>query len=348
MEQHEAISLVFVAAIVTLSLAATMLIAAKYGTPVGWDYKHHVVMATKYARGSFDLSPTSIGTNFGIYPPLFHIMLAFFIISGTLGAASLFMQVAFYPLIMLSGMFLVWKTLGERQAAIAGIIMLGSVALFDRSQVIPQSLDMIFIPLGMYLFLKKDKLSLICLSIPMYAHGPFAFPLLGAMLLFSRKHKPYRELAKWALAISLPIIALVALTLPSYASFSSGYNNPQERIMTENPLYMILYMGPIPVVLLPISLIAAGRRWRGLSGIETMSVYWIALLCPLLLVMADRFASYAVVPTAVLASSWLSGKARKKWLLVMLVLLFWIAMTTSYIPMLRIISGWNGYAMDAF
>ena len=357
MHVNKAISIAFISVVVALAVSASFSIVLRYGRPVGWDYRYHVEIAQEYAKGNFGATNPGIVRDFGTYPPLFHLFLALLINLGILLPASLFMQIAFYPLIIISVTYLAWKRLGLQHAAFAATILFGSVAVLDRAQVIPQSLDMIFIPLGFYFFLKKRALpALACLIITAYSHGLFALPFVAAMMIYAwrRNSREYRRIAVYAFLIFIPVLILAALTLPSYLSFAGGLNNPQEEIIARQPWRLPIYMGMVPMAMLPLSVIYLLKKkelLKGINGINEIMTYWLVFLLPLLVVMVDRFASYAVQPISILAAvaiiTWLKCNTKRIWLpLAFMILLFLASFYTAYLPMLRLFWGWGGVGLD--
>ena len=347
METESAISVVFISAVAALAFTATVTMTIQNNRPVGWDYRYHVNIAEAYVQGDFH----AIATNYGLYPPLFHLMLAGFIVLGILLPASMLLQVFFFPLAVLSVAFLAWKRLGPRQAAMSAAILIGSVAMLDRSQVIPQSLTMIFVPLGLLFFLSRRKWpALGCVAVTLYSHGVYGFHLLGAMLLHAwrSRDRDYRKMAGCGIALLIPIIILLALSLPQAASFASSVTNPQEQAMLADPIKFVLYMGVVPFIMLPVSLaLTAWKRRLAGQEIVMISLYWLFLLTPLLGVELDRFASFAVQPVAILAAASLGMALRdKKRFWTALIIIFIVSFATAYIPMLRIFSGYGGMRLD--
>ena len=352
-------SIIFSLLIITLALVVTTSILVQYEKPIGWDYRFHVGIAEEYASFNFDPVSVGIATNYGIYPPLFHFFIALLINIGLLLPASIIMQLIFYPLAIAVPVYFIGRRIGWQYSGIGGIILLGSVALFDRSQVIPQSLDMILIPLGLLFFLEKKRIpALVCLAITAYSHGIFSIPLVGIFLAIAWKRKDYMKIAKPALLLFIPILVLFAFSFTSYLDFSSGYNNPQEQILLNNPINAVLYFGIVPLSMLPISLVYLWKKGKLRSGSSRINlnqtmVYWLLLLSPLLIVMIDRFPSYAAAPISILGASaistWFKGSKRNDKVVILAIImlvLFGLVLYTSFNPIMRIVWGFGGARLD--
>lgn len=306
-----------------LALAATLYCAR--GGVIGWDFTFHVDIAGQWLAGTVPYF------HHGAYPPLFHWFLAGLIALNILTPVSLAVQVLAYPAIILSTAYLSYRIYGNDHATITALIMFSSFAVFDRAQVIPQTIDMIFLPIGMLFFTQKRTWKTIgSFAVSAYSHGPFSMPLLGGALYRAWRRPEYRKLAILMLIVLIPVLVMVALNLQNLLLFSSGANNPQETYALNDPVWFICYMGVVPFGVMLFSLAYLGMKRRLFTGLNGMMFAWLLATLPLLFVMIDRFASYSIPAIAILGASSLEG-VYKKFRIPFIVWMLLLAFATSYV-----------------
>ncbi|MFH0831494.1 MAG: hypothetical protein V1886_01345 [archaeon] len=300
------ISLCLIVLAVSLSSYLSISIALKYGV-IGDDFRFHIQAAEIYASGDNAMSSPELLNKFGgPYPPLFHLFLALFIKTGILNLATSIMQALFYPLILLSAGFLVFRKKGVIAAAFTILLMFGSIALFDRAQVIPQSIDMILFPLAVLAFLSSRKIPFIALMLVMiYSHGYFSILLLLAAALYSLAEKKNRSFILLTGILSLPLAAIFIKYIPSYLALRTEAN-----ILVSDPLFFVSYLGLNILALLPLAIAYFILERKSLDELDKFSLWWLLAECILLWKFPDRFASYAVVPASIIISKMLTRFSR--------------------------------------
>jgi hypothetical protein len=252
-----------------------------------------------YARGENALFNQEFLKAFGgPYPPLFHLFLAIFVKLGIIMQAAVLLQIIFYPLILLSTAFLVWKKKGILAAAFTIVLMFTSIALFDRAQVIPQSIDMILFPFAIFFFLENKKVPFIVLmTIMIYSHGYFPLLLLLAVALFSFIEKKNQKAVIITAILSLPLILLCLKYIPSYLTARTETN-----FLLADPLFILSYFGIALTLFLPLGLIYFFIERKNLDELDKISIYWLLATLLLAFKFPDRMASYAAVPASIIIS----------------------------------------------
>ncbi len=296
------VSVFFIILILSCAFYLTFNIAFKYKV-IGDDFRFHLNAAEIYARGENALLDKEILDSFGgPYPPLFHLFLAIFVKLGIEMQAATFLQVIFYPLVLLSAAFLVWKKKGILAAAFTIILMFTSIALFDRAQVIPQSIDMILFPLAVFFFLGDKKVPFIILmTIMIYSHGYFPLLLLLAVALFSFIEKKNQKAAITTSVLSLPLIILSLEYLPSYLTARTEAN-----LLLTNPLFILSYFGINLALMLPLALIYSFMERKNLDKLDKISIYWLLATLLFAFKFPERMASYSVAPASIIISKMFS------------------------------------------
>jgi hypothetical protein len=331
-EQNE--NKLYFAVIAFCILAAAFLstsLALYKGVPGGSDFWYHYSFAQKYANGELALFDSKLmENNGGPYPPLFHLVLAFFVKLGVGIEFAALLQALLYPLALSLTAWLVWKFKGPKAAALVAVLILSSVAFFDRNgQVTPQAFDAIFMPIAAYAFFKgKELLFLASTAIMVYSHAPYSLLLLAAFVVYSLLFSFNKKTVFKAIAISIPMVLTILFFLPSMLSAAGNANTMQEEIIAAKPLFFFLYYSAAAFLVLIASFFAfASEKQSALSlqeksvaaRLQVFSLVWVFCLLPLVLFFSDRFASYVLQPTAVFASLALCGRVERKWFLALLI-----------------------------
>jgi hypothetical protein len=282
--------------ILTLILTAT--IAIRFG-PIGADYNAHRRIAERYAAGDAALFDEQILAENKIpYPPLFHLLLAGAISLGIIVPVEFLLQLLAYPLVLFAPAYLMYKMKGMVPATIVLLLLFGSLALFDRGQVAPQTVDLILFPFAILAFLtNRTTLMSILLLVMVYTHGAYSLLLFGGLFLYALFKKKHLKPLAITLILCLPAIILTLIYLPTALSTGFGINDPQEALLANNPLYLFTYLGPLLCV---FSLIALLSILNTKDETLTLLLFWLAALIPILILFPDRFASYAAAPLALI------------------------------------------------
>ena len=338
--------LIYVVLVLLESFYLTALIAYKYKKPIGNDFWLHLEIAKSYARGELALfKPEFMKPNKGPYPPFFHLFLALFVKFKVPILAGTVMQVIFYPLVLFATLFLVLKKGNKIRASFVPVLMFSSIALFDRTQVIPQAIDMILFPFAIHFFLeKKDMAFIILMLIMIYSHGAFAFLLFASLVVYSLRNNFNISIIKKVLIFSLPLIIITLIYLPSYIISALEIKNEQELLVRTSLRYAIWYVGYPIAFLLPFSLIYYLKKAK--NGFELLILLWFIMLLPLLIFYPDRFCSYIIAPASIMISKRLADLTNRNKILGLLciTLLYFIGLV-SYTYWFNALHGIN-YRFD--
>lgn len=326
--------LFFIILTIFLSFLLTAAISLSAGKPIGSDFWFHLSVAESYARGENALfNEEFMRVNKGPYPPLFHLMFVPLVWLGISIQFATFLQIIFFPLAMSASVFFVWKRVGIAPASFTAILLLSSIAFFDRSvQVIPQAFDMIFFPLAACFFLENRRLPfLVSMFILIYSHGAYGFLLLGSLILYYLKWREGTKMVRDILLISAPLIILTLIFLPSYMGYATVINTPQEELMRANPLYFFVYTGFLPVPIFIVSLVYYFFKRKDLDKTDYLVVFWFIVLIPMFFFFIERFTTYAIVPMSIMVSRFLtrflkSTSHSKVYGLILLIVLFLLAL----------------------
>lgn len=296
------VSVFFIILTLACAFYLTFNIAFKYKV-IGDDFRFHLNAAEIYAGGENALFNKEILNSFGgPYPPLFHLFLAIFVRLGIVMQAATFLQIIFYPLVLLSAAFLVWKKKGILATAFTIILMFTSIALFDRAQIIPQSIDMILFPIAIFYFLENKKMPFIVLmTIMIYSHGYFPLLLLLAVALFSFIEKKNQKAVILTTILSLPLIILSLEYLPSYLA-----SRTETNLLLTNPLFILSYFGINLALFLPLALIYFFIERKNLDELDKISIYWLLATLLFAFKFPERMASYSVAPASIIISKMFS------------------------------------------
>src|SRR3989344_1400329 len=119
----------FIALSLLLAVGLVLGITLKNGAPHGNDFYYHLQYAEKYARGQMAMfDPALTESNRGPYPPLFHLLLAIPALLGVVVQFGAFLNILFYPLAIAATAFLVYRTIGLKQAAFTAVLLVGAIA----------------------------------------------------------------------------------------------------------------------------------------------------------------------------------------------------------------------------
>ncbi|MBW2964286.1 hypothetical protein KY363_02400, partial [Candidatus Woesearchaeota archaeon] len=254
------------------------------GGILGNDFRFHYALAQEYNQGKNALfSDTAITVNGGPYPPLYHMIMVVMMQFGILEQFSILLQTIGFPLVIAIMAYLAYRQMGLRTAAMTSAILLSSVAMFDRSQAIPQMLDMIFFPLAIYFLMKERKWPYIaCMLIPIYAHGMWALLFFGGMTLYTLFRRKYISYNVWVLALSLPIIIMTAWYLPGYLGVHGGAPQSDQEVYASEPSFFMDYLGfaiAIVAIAFIVYLVVKSARQKRFAyrftELEILCLFWL-------------------------------------------------------------------------
>jgi len=289
--------------IITISLILTILIAIHYKMPMGEDISFHLKIAKGYYLGKWMMTDENVLETTKIpYPPILHLILMFGFIFKTPITFTLFIQLFLYPLALYTTGMLVYKELGFKHAIIVLLLLISSYGFFDRTvQIQPQSFDMIFFPISIYFFLRKNTLGFVLSNfIMVYTHSYYSLFLFGTFVLFFL----FRTKGLKMILISfLTFLPLIILTL-SYMGYTLEYmasnsQNIQEEIIRTDPVFLIGYFGGALIFVFIIMIYHKKINLK--DDFQLLLICWIVCLLPLVFAM-DRLVTYLVVPVSILAS----------------------------------------------
>jgi len=165
-----------------------------------------------------------------LYPPLFHLIVAFLsrspenVIQG-----GKYLQAFTYPLTLITTWFLARKFFGSKIAALSifflsmdmGIMLISTMAL-------PSSFVTMFLPLLIFCFVRKKVIfSIIIMTAMLYSHLSFPFVVLFTLLLISLKYREYLKqftiISSASLAIYLPWLARVLIYKGAFSSTTDHF-----------------------------------------------------------------------------------------------------------------------------
>lgn len=302
---EDRISLAFIIITIVLAFSLTAAISITLGKPVGNDIRYHMKVAEAYARFENALFDEAFwGPAGGPYLSELHFILVPFVWAGVAIPFAALLQAFFYPLALSASVFLVWKRYGIGPASYAGIILLSSLAFFDRAmQVNPQAFDMIFFPLAVYFFMAKRRIPfLISMSMVVYSHPGFGLLLLCPILLYHVKSKTGGVMVRDILIVSIPMILLTAAFISPHIELVGGISTYQEEILIEQPLLIFIYIGLLPVAVCGASLAYLCMGRGKLGDFDFLTLIWLVVLTVLIPIYPDRYPTYAIVPMSILGS----------------------------------------------
>lgn len=307
MKNRDYISLFSAILVLFLALLLTVQIVRVYHFPLGSDYLYHRQAARLYLNGRFAMfDQMTIEQTGAPYPPLFHLLLAFFMLIGLGDTFPLFLQIIGYPLLLLSAAFLVFKFRNCVSSTFTLLLMFSSMAVLDRSQVIPQTVELILYPLAVLFYLKRENRNLVIISLAMvYTHAPFTFflliPFIIHSILFRRNLKPLLLV----LVLSTPFVIIYPYYVIRDISRFTGHTEIESQFL-QSPMNAVLYLSPIIVFLAFSSFLISISERQKLDDFDWVVLLWTVSLLPLLFVWADRFLCYAALPLSIYAGSSLS------------------------------------------
>lgn len=301
---------------VFLALAISCSISLRYMAPIGYDFSFHLEIARVWSRGELGmLSDLPMRVNKMPYPPLFHLILVPSVWLNIEIEFAAVLQAFFYPLAVASMMWLWWKK-DKMSSLVAGLLVMGSYAFFDRSiQVIPQALDMILLPLIIYYSLHGNRRFIPLSALLIYNHGLVSLALLGGLYVWEWRKQRIKNVA-YSLLQALPIIAISAYYfLDAFSRFTGSYETLQELQFWTNPLFSLSYLRllflgiPLAIYLLIAEL---PHRLKDLSDLEKISLLTLGSMLVLVPSWADRFLQFSTIPLTILLVETISRAKQPK------------------------------------
>gem|GEM_PF-2915770 len=299
---------------IVLTMFAVLLILASIsgiyqiqtrGGPFASDPHFHHKLASGWLKGDFPLLEEKYFLSESPYPPAFHITIA--LLSKILFASPLtimnIFQILFFPLILISTFYLVYKKTDIYTALLSICFLLSSIGFMDRNmQVIPQAVDVLLFPIAIYFFMENRKKEFFITSVFLiYNHGIYTTLLIASLFIYTLKYEPKRikEFTKIGL-YSFPLYLLMSPFFLGSFSPAAAINSPQKELFMSNPFYGFFYLG----YFLSLTTIISFKFYRKKekTKFETILFYWLFTLLPLFPFFPDRFISYAVQPLAIISA----------------------------------------------
>jgi hypothetical protein len=298
MQNWKKINLIALIIVLLLSLMGEYLVVRKYGTFTGGDTALHLRLTEELLRLKYP------GSSNYPYPPGFHIVLALLsiIFLSTPFHIMKILQVFMLFLAVTSTAYFVFRKTDFYTTSILIMLLLSSPAFWDRSsQVIPQALDLILLPLAFYYFLEEKKWTFIAIStFLVYNHFAYAILPLGGLFLYSainlRRFKEFAIIGVFSLPLVLYMIANISPILIESASIQ----NLQEEAILREPLFAIKYLG-YPLFFLVFTM-GIHQRFKEPIAIVKVSRYWTLSLIPVVIYFPDRFIEYVSQPLAIMGA----------------------------------------------
>lgn len=313
--------------LIALALALVLAISLVYTVPVGWDPYYHLEIARIWARGEVGMTSSFVMNSIGYpYPPLFHFILVLGVWLKNEFLYIRILQSFFYPLGLGLSMWLMRKHVDPKSALFCGILLMSSIAYFDRLfEAIPQALDMILYPVVMHFFLTKRKIPFIIVcTLMIYNHSVAAILLLSGLFVLTVTEK--RNDSFWIGTLSLPILIPSAIFLPQAWLFwgQDPINTQQELAFWRNPgFFSAWYLGALFPSLFLALYYALNKlqqklepfsppRKLSLDRFDKANLLTIASLIPMIIPWPDRFLCYVTMPLAYLTARHLTQRSSSR------------------------------------
>ncbi len=283
----------------------------------------------KYPRGTYP------------YPPAFHAtnaLLSVVLLTSPLQIMTT-LKLILFPLAVLSTTYLVMRRAGLYPATLCALLLASSPAFWDRaSQVTPQAIDVILLPLAVYFFLEDRRWAFVATGTYL-VYNHLAYPLLplSGLLVYSFLHRGRTEEFAKIAALSLPLFLFMGLHLSAIHIESASIQTLQEKAVLSEPLFAIKYLGYPLFFLIP--LVGIHKRFKGFSEIEIIALFWALFLLPMAVYFPDRLIEYAAQPLAILGAITLDelvrGKKSRLTLLIALGLFSMVSLAALYGALIR-------------
>ncbi len=232
LEKLDLLALLFI-----LFIFLNFLVNADKFAPFGDDCWYHLAVARKIEE--LDAIPLWDTWEFQpvgrphLYPPLLHIMIAFFskdaehVIEG-----AKVLQIFLYPAALLTSWYFARLLFSSKIAFIALVILsMDATFLLLFIGIMPSSLVNLFFPLLLITFLSKRlKSSVLLMVLCLYSHLSFPFLVLVCLLVLSYKYRTYfsfyKKFAVLSLVLYLPWGLRVLIFRDFLRSFGAIIGNP--------------------------------------------------------------------------------------------------------------------------
>lgn len=270
---------------------------------VGSDVNLHLRLADGWKDLKWPLFNERFFNSGYPYPPAFHIsvaVLSSLAFTTPLEVLSL-LEVILLPLLLISTFLFVFHFKGIETAVLGVLLMASGPAFLDRgSQVIPQALDLLLFPPLIFSYIKGYRKAFIGIGTYLvYVHWFYTvLPLFGLFChSIIMKRSKTRDFV-WIGALSLPIIIIMFYHAPAMLAESAGLNELQEIAVINDPLFAIKYLG-YPLFF-TIYIATIHLRFKKLDEFDTVLVFWIIGLLPMIIFFPDRFLGYIAMPLGIL------------------------------------------------
>lgn len=299
LEKLDLLALLFV-----LFIFLSFLINVDKFAPFGDDCWYHLAVARKIIESGaipewdyweFQWNPDAIPGDIGLipgrphlYPPLLHILIAFFsqdadhVIEG-----AKVLQIFLYPAALLSSWYFARLLFSSKIAFIALVILsMDLTFLLIYIGIMPSSLVNLFFPLLLINFLSKRlKTSVLLMTLCLYSHLSLPFLVLLCLLVLSYKYRTYFSFYKKFAVISLIFYLPWALRVLVYRDFLRSFGS-----IVGNPILGLL-IGMLSLQILnPVFLYFGIKGLRRSSGVNRDLIKYILIgFLPALIFYGGRY-----------------------------------------------------------
>lgn len=282
---------------------AYLIVAVNVGGAWTSDAQLHARIMEAWKDGHNPLIEKEFFGNRFFYPPAFHFTLSLI----PLDTYTIFglLQVLLFPCILIIMYWFTQKFYGGYVGVVAVCLVISGFAFWDRpSQPIPNSIDVLLIPLVFYSYLSRRGTPFVLVSVYLiYNH--LLYPMFPLGVLFVHVLFRRRDFLKNYLIIGvlcLPLFYLYIPYIPDMLSFpqTNEYRVPQYIRFVANPLWGVAYLG-YPLFLVGLFSIYHFLQ-KNKKETEWVLILWALSFIPLLIKFPHRGITYIAQPLAILGA----------------------------------------------
>ena len=288
--------------LIALVFALAIIIVTSVPLPMGSDVYFHLSIAKAYAAGNFAQAWNIMFKEIHFFYPFFYQAVVLFPVAiipdPYLGLRIL--EILFMPLTFTATLYLVWKHASQKAAFFTGAALLASWSFIDGTlQARPESLDLLLFPIIVYAVLEaKKKTAGIASSILIWSHGLASISSVFGIFIYKLKDKAWRKTLIIVALVATPILILTTIyyqgAVATWVVGQTITSNPQQYTFWHNPFPWILYYCGLSLLGIPFLF------RKGKTQLETIMTYAFIGNTAMILVWADRWLQYSVIPWAVL------------------------------------------------
>jgi hypothetical protein len=320
---------------------AYLIVVSNYGGAFTSDAQLHLRITQAWEDGHNPLVDERFFGNKFPYPPAFHFSLSLLPISPPTTFALV--QILLFPCIVLVTYWFAKEFYGGYAGTVAVCLAISGFAFWDRpGQVIPNSFDILLLPILFYFYIKDKNVGFVITSTYLIYNHLF-YPMGAILALFGysliRKRRPLKNF----MFIGILCIPLIYLYIPHIFELLAM---PQQELgvaqfqnFKNNPLWIFCYLGyPLTVAIFFIGYYFIKKKK---SEIDWIMLVWIAGFIPLLVKFPHRAVTFLSQPLAILGgmvASRMIRESKKQGVLTILLIIaiFYLFVQISFItPSLR-------------